>query len=219
MKKIILISLLVFCAVPETVPAQEPQGQVLTPEKRVIRARSDNARWAASVNAVDLGWFFTPGLELQYSLSRHITLDAAAKYNNWTFNDSDAQKRNRQARKEFSVGVRYWPWYTYSGWWLGAEGQYQEYSTRPFDNIYQKEEGDAFGGAISGGYSLPVNAWFNIDFGLGFWLGSKSYRLYEADVACPTCGRRVDSDGISESPSKKFFFLPDEVKISAMFIF
>lgn len=185
-----------------------------------LKADSGISRFAISTNVVDWGWFLSPNLEIQYAVGRHVSLDASAIYNGWTYNNSDMQKRNRQCRQEYSLGMRWWPWYVYSGWWVGAGAQYQEYSRRPMDNVFHKEEGDAYGITLSGGYSIHVNPWFNVDIGLGFWAGSKSYKVYESvDKACPECGKRIDRTDGSEAPSKGFFFSPEQVLISLMFIF
>jgi len=189
-------------------------------EKKVIRADSYSSRWTMSTNLVDWGWFFTPNIEAQYSVASHFSVEAQAKFNAWTYNNDSYDKRNRQARQEYSLGARWWPWYVYSGWWVGAKAQYQQYSRRPFDNIYQKEEGDAVGVAFSGGYSLQIKSWFNIDFGLGFWTGGKWYKVYQStDRACPACGRRIDYNEGSDAPSSAFFFLPNEITIALMFVF
>lgn len=190
------------------------------PHRKEVRADENTSRFAVSTNIVDWGWYFTPNLDFQYAVSRRLTLEASSKFNNWTFHDGSAERRNRQCRQEYSLGLRYWPWYTYSGWWLAGEVQYQEYSRRPVDNVFRKEEGDAAGLAVSAGYSIHVNSWFNIDVGVGVWSGAKIYKIYEsADKACPECGKRVDRlDGIDD-PSRGFFFLPDEARIALMFIF
>lgn len=177
------------------------------------------SRWSVSTNVADWCYFITPNVDVQYSIAKNVSLDASAKLNFWTFNDNNPEKRNRQARQEYGLGVRVWPWYVYSGWWFGAKLQYQEYSRRPFNNVYRKEEGEAFGGAVSAGYSLQLSPWLNLDFGVGMWLGGKQYRVYEDSVACPHCGKRVDKNAFSNDPSRSFFILPNELMISLMFIF
>lgn len=165
-----------------------------------------SSRWAGEINVVDLGFLGTVNGDFQFALAQHWTIEAQARYNNWTYNKAkENQLESRQ--KTFAAGVRFWPWYTYSGWWIGLKGQYQEYNRGGIGTL-ETEEGDAFGGVLSAGYSLQINRWFNIDFGLGGWAGMTKYTTY----ACPHCGKRVDE-------GKKFFFLPNEVVIAAMFIF
>lgn len=213
MKKFIIIVLLLsFSAL--TISAQNQSS------KRQIRADEKTSRFAVSTNLVDWGWFFTPNLDLQYGVSRRFTLQASGKFNNWTFHNESAERRNRQCRQEYSLGFRFWPWYTYSGWWIAADAQYQEYSRRPLNNVFQKEEGNAVGLVLSGGYSIHIASWFNIDVGVGVWSGPKWYKTYESvSNACPECGKRVDRLDGSEHPSRGIFFLPDEARISLMFIF
>lgn len=188
-------------------------------KKMKVVADEYTSRLALSSNAIDWAWYITPNIEAQYAISRRWTLDATAKYNNWTFKNEDPNRRNRQCRQEYSIGVRFWPWYTYSGWWIGANAKYQEYSRRQTQDIYRKEEGDAFGLSLSGGYSLQIKSWLNLDFGIGFWGGPKLYKVYESDnKACPECGKRIDRLDGSEKPSNSWFILPDFASISIMFI-
>ena len=95
----------------------------------------------------------------------------------------------------------------YSGWWVGAKAQYQEYNR---GGIITKtaEEGDAFGAALAGGYSLMLREHWNLDFGLGVWGGWTKYRKF----AYPENGK-ITEEG------HKWFFLPNEVILSLVFIF
>lgn len=198
----------------------ERQTDTLLAKQRVKASDERTSRIALSTNSVDWIWYVTPNIEVQYAVHRRWTLDATAKYNNWTYHDKDADKRNRQCRQEYSLGFRFWPWYTYSGWWFGANAQYQDYSRRQFRNIYRKEEGDAFGLSVGGGYSVQIKPWLNLDFGIGIWGGRKYFKVYEsADWACPECGKRVDRTDGSEIPSRGWFVLPNYALASLMFIF
>ena len=202
----------------KTQPNTEDKPQVV--KKRVKASDERTSRIAMSTNAVDWAWYVTPNIEIQYAVHRRWTLDATAKYNNWTYFDKDAYRRNRQCRQEYSLGFRFWPWYTYSGWWFGMNAQYQDYSRRQVRNIYRKEEGDAFGLSAGAGYSVHIKPWLNIDFGIGFWGGKKYYKVYEsADWACPECGKRVDRVDGNEAPSRGWFILPNYALASLMFIF
>lgn len=166
----------------------------------------ESARWGVSTNAVDWAYLLTANASAQFSVSRHFTLETQARWNPWTFNSmSDAQLQSRQ--RSFSLGARWWPWYVYSGWWVAARAQYSEYNSGGLLTM-ETEEGDAAGLAVSAGFSIQVKKWLNIDVGGGFWSGYKKYIRY----ACPYCGRRTDQ-------GEKVFFLPDELLISAMFIF
>lgn len=182
-------------------------------EDQYYTASGDIARWCISTNLVDWAFYGTINGEAQFSIARHFTVAANAKYNNWTFKDDIVTERHRAAQQTYAVGFRYWPWYVYSGWWIGLKGQYQEYSRGGIFKVLEKEEGDAYGAALSGGYSVQVTKWLDVDFGLGFWGGTKNYVTWQLDgESCPACGRRVDS-------GTKFFLLPNEVYVAVAIIF
>lgn len=164
------------------------------------------ARLAFTQNLADYLFLGTLNADLQYSVHRFWTVHAGAKYNNWTWRHrQDTQFELRQ--QTYYAGVRWWPWYTYSGWWAGAKLQYQEYNRGGIWSL-ETEEGDAVGLCLGGGYSVHVNRWLNVDFGIYGWGGMTKYTIY----ACPYCGRRVDQ-------GTKAFILPDEVRIALQFIF
>lgn len=190
-----------------------------------------NSRFALSTNCFDWLYFLTPNVSVQYALNQHWTLLAEAKYNNWSYNSDSIDNRIRQARQEYSFGFRWWGWYTYSGWWVGCRAMYREYSGNwalahsfsDWGNRSIKEEGDAFGLAVSGGYSLQLKRWLDLDFGIGLLGGYTFYKQYsgEADgtgAVCPRYGRRIDA-AVDEPASQAFFIGPAEVVVSLVFIF
>lgn len=172
--------------------------------------------WAVAVNAADAIELGTIGVEGSAAVGQHWSIHAGAKVNPWTFGKKDTsnglfsepnsdQKQDR--KQSYALGVRWWPWNVYSGWWIAGKAQYQEYNR---GGIFRQtsEEGDAFGAALSGGYSLMLKEHINLDFGLGLWGGWTKYTTY----ACPSCGK-VEDQG------DKWFFLPNEVIISLVYIF
>lgn len=164
------------------------------------------ARFALSQNLADYLFLGTLNAELQYSIHRSWTLLGGARYNNWTWRHrQDSQFESRQ--QTYYLGVRWWPWYTYSGWWLGTRMQYQEYNRGGIFSP-ETEEGDAFGVGLSGGYSVHVNRWLNVNFGIGGWGGLTRYVSY----ACPYCGKRTGE-------GTKAFFLPNELLVALELIF
>lgn len=169
------------------------------------REKSDT-RWGIATNAADWVYLITVNASGQYALSRHFSLEAQARWNPWSFRKADDQLCQSRQRT-FSFGTRWWPWYSYSGWWMGARCQYQEYNRGGLKSP-DTEEGDAAGLVLSGGYSIQLNRWLNIDLGFGFWGGRARYTTY----ACPTCG-------IVTGGGSKTFFLPDELLLSAMIVF
>ena len=178
-----------------------------------VNRDSRSARFAAGINAGDAFLFGTIGINMQYAVHRHWTLELSGKYNNWSWNNEQAEKRVRQAQRSVSFGARWWPWNTYSGWWAGGRAGWQEYSRGGAFGQYYKEEGDAFGAVLSGGYALMLSPHWNADFGLGGWLGYKKFLVYEAPgEACPQCGRQTGGGG-------KFFLLPFEAIASFSYVF
>lgn len=172
--------------------------------------------WAVAANAADMADLGTIGVEGSAAVSQHWSIHAGAKFNPWTFAKKDTfnglfsepNPDQKQDRKQvYAIGARWWPWNVYSGWWLGGKAQYQEYNR---GGIITKtaEEGDAFGAAFAGGYSLMLKEHWNLDFGLGLWGGWTKYTTY----ACPSCGQVVD-DG------QKWFILPNELILSFVYIF
>lgn len=199
------------CAAFLTLAAGAASGQALErmPEGtgRGSEELEHRARLAFGQNLADYLFLGTINGDLQLSVSRRWTVQAGARYNNWTWRHrQDGQFENRH--QTYYLGTRWWPWYTYSGWWVGGKVQYQEYNR---GGIFEKktEEGDAFGISLGGGYAVHVNRWLNVDFGMYGWGGVTKYVTYE----CPYCGRRTGDEGT------KAFFLPDEVRIALQFIF
>ena len=197
MKKLLLI--LVFSVLASVVSF----GQRLPEEDINLERR---ARFAVTQNLANYVFRGTVNAELQFSVHRNWTVGLGARYNNWTWRArQDNQFEQRQ--QTYYIGARWWPWYTYSGWWVGGRFQYQEYN-RGGVIRQETEEGDAVGLSIGAGYSVHVNRWLNIDFGLYGWGGATKYVTY----ACPYCGRKT-GEGM------KAFFLPDDMVVSLMFIF
>lgn len=163
-------------------------------------------KWSLATNAVDWLNLGTMNIEVSAAVARKVTLNVGARYNPWTYaKDTDHQFQNK--KKAFKAGVRYWPWYVYSGWWIECDAQYMEYNR---GGIFSRktEEGDAFGGVLSFGYSLMLTKNWNIEFGAGLWAGSTKYTSYD----CPVCGRVTDK-------GDKFFILPDDLKVSMVLTF
>ena len=172
--------------------------------------------WAVAANAADMLELGTLGIEGSAAVGQHWSVHASAKVNPWSFGRRDTSNGlysepnpdQVQDRKQvYAVGARGWPWTGYSGWWLGGKAQYQEYNR---GGILSKtsEEGDAFGAALSGGYSLMLKEHINLDFGFGVWGGWTKYTTY----ACPSCGKVTEQ-------GEKWFFLPNELILSLVYIF
>lgn len=165
-------------------------------------------KWSISTNALDYVDFATLNIEGTVAVSRHIVLDVGIKYNPWTFGNKSVPSLVKQARQRtFYAGIKWYPWFIYDGWHINAMAGYKEYNV---GGIFkqQTEEGDAFGGGISGGYTLPIHKNLNLDFTAGLWVGHKNYTVY----SCPVCGR-VENSG------SKVFVMPNDVAVSLTWVF
>ena len=182
----------------------------------LFAAAASAQTWAVAVNAADAIDLGTIGLEGSVAVGQHWSIHAGAKVNPWTFSKHDTwnglfsepDPDQKQDRKQvYAIGARWWPWNVYSGWWVGAKAQYQEYN---HGGIITKtaEEGDAFGAALAGGYSMMLKEHWNLDFGLGVWGAWTKYRKF----AYPENGK-ITEEG------HKWFFLPNEVILSLVYIF
>lgn len=203
MKKLLLF-LVVSMAAAFSVGAQEipdEQDAPFTEESLEYRAR-----FSIGQNFADYILLGTLNLDGQISFWRNWSVMLGARYNNWTWRPATALQFEKRQRT-FYAGVRWWPWYSYSGWFVGGKFQYQEYNR---GGIFTRktEEGDALGVSIGGGYDIHIFSWLNLEFAGYLWAGGTKYVTY----ACPYCGKRIDE-------GKKFFVLPDEVRISLQFIF
>lgn len=171
----------------------------------LVSLSAEAQKVSVSTNAVDIANFGTLNAEVSVAVARHWSLNAGVRYNPWTFGEGVDAKQNRT--RTVSAGARWWPWNVYSGWWAGARAQWEEYNRGGLRSA-RTEEGDAYGLALSGGYSLMVHPNINIDFGLGLWGGYKKYTVYR----CPTCGK-------IEEQGSKVFVMPSDVIVSLMFTF
>lgn len=152
-------------------------------------------RVAIATNLVDYIDGGTLNMDASLSLSEHVTIGGAMRYNPY-----DDKSRQRT----FSLGARWWPWYVYSGWWLSGNANYQEFS----DTSSSLREGDRYGASFRMGYSHLISKHFNIDIGWGLWGGYEIYKEY----GCGTCAR-IRQQGTN------YFFAPDSFILSIAYIF
>jgi hypothetical protein len=136
-----------------------------------------------------------------------MTVNVSARVNPWTYFKGDADRQMQNRHQTYAAGIRYWPWHIYSGWWISGMLQYQEYN-RGGILSQRTEEGDAYGISAGAGYSLMLHEHLNIDFGVSLWTGQKTYIAY----ACPSCGRITDK-------GSKWFFMPNDIRVSIAYIF
>jgi len=165
-------------------------------------------KFSAGLNMADALFLGTVSGEAQYGFSKNWSVAAGGEYNPWTYL-SDTPEQFERRRRGAAVGVRWWPWHIYSGWWLSADAKWQEYNeAHILTKSVEAEEGDRYGLRVGFGYTVMINSWLNIDFGIKGWGGYRKYTVY----ACQKCGSIVEQGG-------KSFFLPDQALVSIMFVF
>ena len=170
-----------------------------------VLGRAQN--WSVSTNVLDYVSLGTMNAEVSAGVGRRVTIEASARVNPWTFHKGDPSRQMQNRHQTYALGMRYWPWHIYSGWWISADAQYQEYNRGGI--ISQKtEEGDAFGLSAGTGYSLMLHEKLNLDFGVTLWAGQKTFISY----ACPSCGRITDK-------GSKWFVMPNEIRVAIQYIF
>ena len=164
-------------------------------------------RFSVSTNLLGYVALGTMNVEGSYSLSRRMSLTAGAVYNPFTFGRDVPEKQIQLRQQSYSVGLRIWPWHTWSGWWFAGKGRWQEYN---FGGIpsQKTDEGDRYGFGLYAGYTHMLAPHFNIEFGVGFWGGLDVYHRY----SCPVCGLLM-------STGKRLFVLPDDLMISIAYVF
>ena len=164
-------------------------------------------RVSVSTNALSWANLGTINLEGSVSVSKHFTVLAGAKYNPWKLRTKSQYVLINQQATGY-VGAKYWPWHVYSGWWIGAKAQFQNFTEAGLfsENMVK---GNALGAGISAGYSIMIGSHVNIDFGIGGWGGRVlKYTAYK-DLG----GLEVGSTG-----AKNFLFL-DNVIVAIAYIF
>ncbi|MBQ0024465.1 MAG: DUF3575 domain-containing protein [Bacteroidales bacterium] len=178
---------------------QEPQL-----DKKFSYDEFKDRNWALSFTLLDFS--MSINADLQKAVARNWTTDVQFRYNPWEFVKSAAYM-SQDVKYQAQVGVRYWPWYTFSGLWLKGALQAQNYRRGGFEGI-RPEMGNKYGVAASVGYSLMITKWFNIDFGAGLWGGFKRYQVF-ADQNFETVKEKGGNGFISGN----------ELSVSASFIF
>lgn len=155
-----------------------------------------------STNVLDYANLGTLNLSAEYAVGNHWSLGAGAKYNPYTYR-----------QQSYILSARWWPWHSYSGWWLSGGVRYQEYNSGGYtkwvyDAAEHTSEGDRIGGGISAGYSYMLSRHFNLDVGAGVWAGREFYTVY----SCPRCGRIIEKGA-------KTFLLPSNITLAISYIF
>ena len=169
--------------------------------------RASGQRFYISTNLVEYANLGTLNLDASYAFARRWSVNAGVRYNPFNYRSSRSGNDFHNKQQSYSLGMRFWPWHIYSGWWMGAKFRYQEYNSGGIVSL-RTEEGDRFGAGFYAGYSYMIHRHFNLDFGLGLWAGGAKYTAY----SCPSCGLTTDS-------GSKVFVLPDDIMIALVYVF
>ncbi|MBR5018481.1 MAG: DUF3575 domain-containing protein [Bacteroidales bacterium] len=183
----------------------------------LLSATLSAQEFSLSTNLLDWANLGTANLQAGVACSRHLSLHAGARYNNWNFGSVEKGNPFQNRARTASLGLRWWPWNVSSSWWFGAKAQVEEYNRGGLFRKMKTEEGIAVGAGAGFGYSWLVSDHWNLDLGLGFWAGRARYTLYR----CPRCGRILsDVDGRPVRDAWKWFILPsNDVQVSLTYIF
>ena len=181
---------------------------VISPSFRTAAQESRKTQVALSTDLVDWANFGAVNLEAGVSLHQHFSVHAGAKYNPWNFKTHNLGLALYNKQTTAYAGFRYWPWYVFSGWWIGAQAQYTDYKETGIWR-HALDTGKAIGGGLSFGYTLMLHERLNLEFGAGMWAG----RRYEHVLyCCPDCMQ------VRESDPGNFVALND-ISISLMYVF
>ena len=162
---------------------------------------------SVSTNLVGLANWGTLNCEASWAVARRWSLTAGLRYNPFTFQGGVDDGTRQFRQRTVAVGTRFWPWHIYSGWWLSAKAQYQEYNIGGFVTP-ETQEGDRVGAALGGGYTYMLSPHFNLEAGVGVWAGQDWFTLY----ACPTCGRTLNK-------GNRTFVMLNEVLLGLTYVF
>lgn len=166
--------------------------------------------FSLSSNLLDWANLGTANLQAGLAFSRHLSLHAGVRYNNWNFGSVEAGNAFQNRARTASLGTRYWPWNVYSSWWFGAKGQVEEYNRGGLFKKQLTEEGIAAGLGLAAGYSRMLSGHWNLDIGVGAWAGRTWYSRYK----CPRCGRVVERE------AARWFIGPsNDIQLSLTYIF
>ncbi len=156
---------------------------------------------AIQTNAVDLAALGTLNLQAQISFAQNFSAYVDGRINPWRFGaaDNPVQMKFRKA----SVGVRYWPWYVYSGWWVSASVQWSSYDRHNIFNTPNVVASHGMGGGLSAGYSFMLHKNLNLDVG-----GGVCYTRYRSYVV----------NNLPDNKGTQSFFEPDFISVSLVYV-
>lgn len=156
------------------------------------KENSHKTQYSVGTNLLNWAYFGTANLEASASLGNHFSAFAGGKYNSWNF-ETKAFKEVYNKQITGYAGVKWWPWFVNTGWWVGAKAQYSDFSTAGIMSSYQRD-GVAVGAGLSGGYTFMMGRHFNLDLGIGVWGGTYlKYSDYEKPGEKPNMFVKLDN--------------------------
>lgn len=143
-------------------------------EQEVIVKRKDNeARYIAfGFNAFDVINLVTLNVSADINLTKHMALGLVGKFNPWVFNKGTDKEKFDNKRMVY-LNTKFYPWYIYDGWHFDVMGGWCDYTQRNSEGL--TESGNKFGAGLGAGYTYILTKHLNLELGVGFWLGQKSY--------------------------------------------
>lgn len=173
--------------------------------------------WTVQTNVLDWAALGTANAEIGVSVAQHFSIVVGGRYNPWEFHgevsDNEGKPINfpiQLQQQTAYLGVRYWPWYVNSGFWLAVKGQYMaSFSNTGVWRAALEEGKNGFGGGLSLGYTFMLSKHLNLELGAGGWAGVfKEYACYNSPKKF-----YVREEG------RKTFIAPDQVSLSFVYVF
>ena len=137
----------------------------------------------------NVSWWLTstPNAEVEFMLSKRLTLNVSGSYNSWTFFPEGMALRHYLMQPE----LRYWPCKSFEGHFFGVHGHYGHYNIGqvPFipglkDYTYR---GELYGGGFSYGYHFAIGGRWGLELSLGVGYAYQEYNKY----VCTECAELV----------------------------
>ena len=166
--------------------------------------------WSVQTNVLDWAALGTINAEVGLSVSQHFSLVAGGRYNPWEFKTHNPEAIVRNQQQAVYLGVRYWPWYVNSGFWVTAKAQYMPwFSNTGLWRAALKEGKNGFGGVLSAGYTFMLSKHLNLEAGIGGWAGVfQEYGFYSSP-----------QKSFVREEGRKSFIYPDQISLSLVYVF
>ena len=157
---------------------------------------------AVQTNLLDYAALGTLNLQAQISFAQHFSAFVDGRINPWQF--GQAENPVKLKHKKVSAGLRFWPWYVYSGWWFAASVQWSDFDRHNIFKTPNVLASKGFGGGLSAGYSFMLHKNLNLDVGAGI-----CYTRYQSYVV----------NNIPDNKGTQSFFQPDFLSVSLVYVF